>query len=164
LIIVPLASHHQRQAFDCGEESLNVFLRQFARQGLSKRISRTSVAVEDETAPQILGYHTTLVTTLKFEQLPAKISKAGIPALLLARLAVDVQQQGRGIGEFLLLDVLRRAVIISEQTGLYAVVLDALNERARKFYLRYGFEELVDDPLHLFLPIETILKLGLTLS
>ncbi|MBL8205076.1 MAG: GNAT family N-acetyltransferase [Blastocatellia bacterium] len=80
---------------------------------------------------------------------------------MLARLAVDVNQQGRGIGEFLLLDVLRRAVIISEQTGLYAVVLDALNERARKFYLQYGFEELVDDPLHLFLPIETILKLGL---
>ncbi|MEO6725170.1 MAG: GNAT family N-acetyltransferase, partial [Blastocatellia bacterium] len=60
------------------------------------------------------------------------------------------------------LDVLQRAVIISEQTGLYGVVLDALNERARKFYLRYGFMELVDDSFHLFIPIETILKLGLT--
>ena len=85
-----------------------------------------------------------------------------MPVILLARLAVDVNQQRQGVGEFLLLDVLRRAIIISEQTGLYAVVLDALNERTRKFYLRYGFTELVDDPFHLFIPIETILKLGLT--
>ena len=82
--------------------------------------------------------------------------------MLLARLAVDLDQQGQGVGEFLLLDVLRRAVVISEQTGLYGVVLDALNERAKKFYLSYGFAELIDDPFHLFIAIETILNLGLT--
>lgn len=90
------------------------------------------------------------------------MTKSRIPALLLARLAVDSQSQRQGIGEFLLLDVLKRAVIISEQTGLYAVVLDALTERAKSFYLSYGFKELLDDPLHLYLPIGTILELGLT--
>lgn len=95
------------------------------------------------------------------EQLPVRLSKAGIPALLQARLAVDVSQQGQGIGEALLFDVLRRAIAISEQTGLYGDVLDALNERAKKFYSGYGFLQLLDDPLHLFLPLETIHKSGL---
>src|SRR5262249_17448232 len=90
-----------------------------------------------------------------------KISKSRIPALLLARLAVDQRFQGQGIGEFLLLDVLRRAVVISEQTGLHAVVLDALTDRAKDFYLRYGFSELLDDPYHLYIPISTIIDLGL---
>ena len=57
--------------------------------------------------------------------------------------------------------MLRRAVVISEQTGLHAVVLDALTDRAKDFYLRYGFSELLDDPYHLYIPISTIIDLGL---
>lgn len=163
MIILPLSPHHDRQGFDCGETPLNLFLQQHARQSAGKRISRTFVAVADEQSPEILGYHTTLVTTLEVAHVPGRISKAAIPALLLARLAVDTRSQGQRLGEFLLLDVLRRAVIISEQTGLYAVVLDALTDRAKSFYLRYGFRELIDDPLHLYLPVGTILELGLTL-
>ncbi|MGH9851699.1 MAG: GNAT family N-acetyltransferase [Blastocatellia bacterium] len=136
MIIAPLSPHHDRKSFDCGEPSLNQYLQQQARQGAVKRISRTFVAVEDEAAPTILGYHATLVTILEVTQIPAKVSKSRIPALLLARLAVDQRFQGQGIGEFLLLDVLRRAVVISEQTGLHAVVLDALTDRAKDFYLR----------------------------
>jgi GNAT superfamily N-acetyltransferase len=83
---------------------------------------------------------------------------------LLARVAVDRRFQGQGVGELLLFDVLGRAVVISEQTGLYAVVLDALTESAKTFYLRYGFRELLDDPFHLYLPIGTIIELGLTRS
>ena len=162
MILLPLNSTHNRKGFDCGEPSLNEFLQRIARQSAAKRISRTVVAIEDVASVDILGYHTTLVTALKVEHLPEKLSKTGIPSFLLARLAVDLRQQGKGIGEFLLLDVLRRAVIISEQTGLYAVVLDALNERAKKFYLGYGFKELLDDPFHLYLPIETIIQSGMT--
>jgi GNAT superfamily N-acetyltransferase len=161
LIIAPLSPHHDRKSFDCGEPSLNQYLQQQARQGVAKRVSRTFVVVEDEEAPTILGYHTTLVTILEVTQIPAKVSKSRIPALLLARLAVDQQHQRQGIGEFLLLDVLRRAVVISEQTGLHAVVLDALTDRAKDFYLRYGFSELLDDPYHLYIPIGTIIELGL---
>lgn len=164
MIILPLSSHHDRKAFDCGEPPLNQYLQQQARQSAEKRLSRTFVAVAGEQSPTVLGYHATLVTTLEVNQVPAKLTKAGIPALLLARLAVDRKSQGQGIGAFLLLDVLKRAVIIPEQTGLYAVVLDALTERAKSFYLSYGFKELLDDPLHLYLPIGTILELGLTQS
>lgn len=161
MILVLLSSHHDRKGFNCGEPSLNQYLQQHARQSAAKRISRTFAAVEDEKTPTILGYHTTLVTILEVSQIPAKISKSRIPALLLARLAVDQRFQGQGIGEFLLLDVLRRAVVISEQTGLHAVVLDALTDRAKDFYLRYGFSELLDDPYHLYIPISTIIDLGL---
>ncbi|MBO0862227.1 MAG: GNAT family N-acetyltransferase [Chloracidobacterium sp.] len=161
MIIVLLSSHHDRKAFNCGEPSLNKYLQQQARQSAAKRVSRTFVAVDDEKTSTILGYHTTLVSILEASQIPSKISKSRIPALLLARLAVDQQFQGQGIGEFLLLDVLRRAVVISEQTGLYAVVLDALTDRAKNFYLRYGFSELLDDPYHLYIPIGTIVDLGL---
>ena len=158
MIILPLNSTHNRKSFNCGEPALNEFLQRYARQSAAKRISRTAVAVANEAATEILGYHTTLVTTLKIDHVPAKLSKTGIPSFLLARLAVDIRQQGKGIGEFLLLVVFCRAVLIAEQTGLYAVVLDALNDRAKIFYLSYGFQELLDDPLHLYLPVETIIQ------
>ena len=158
MIILPLNNSHDRKSFDCGEPSLNEFLQRYARQSAAKRISKTAVAVAHETATEIFGYHTTLVTTIKIEHIPVKLGKTGIPSYLLARLAVDLNQQGKGIGEDLLYDVFRRAVLIAEQTGLYAVVLDALNDRAKKFYLSYGFQELLDDPLHLYLPVETIVQ------
>lgn len=164
MIVVPLSPQHDRKAFDCGEPSLNQYLQQQARQSAERRISRTFVAVSAPDSLAILGYHTTLVTTLEVTQVPAKLGKARIPALLLARVAVDRQFQGQGVGELLLFDVLGRAVVISEQTGLYAVVLDALTETAKNFYLRYGFKELLDDPFHLYLPIGTIIELGLTQS
>ena len=162
MIITPLSTLHDRKNFDCGEPSLNQYLQQQAKQSAEKRISRTFVAVESSNSSTILGYHTTLVTTLKVEQVPGKVSKAKIPALLLARLAVNRHYQQQGVGGFLLLDVLKRAVIISEQTGLYAVVLDALTESAKNFYSHFGFKELLDNPLHLYLPINTLIELGLT--
>lgn len=162
MIILSLASHHDRTNFDCGDSSLNQFLRQQARQGAEKRVTKTFVAAEDAGASAILGYHTTLVDHLLPAQMPGKLTKGKIPTLLLARLAVANNCQRQGIGEFLLVDVLRRAVIISEQTGLYAVVLDALNDHAKRFYLHYGIKELLDDPFHLYLPIGTILDFGLT--
>ncbi len=146
MIIVPLTALNDRNAFDCGEPSLNQHLQQQARQSAEKRISSTFVAATPHGSTAIIGHHTTLVTTLEVTQVPAKVSKARIPALLLARLAVDRKFQGQGAGEFLLLDVLRRADVISGQTGLYAIVLDALTDNAKRFYLRYGFRELLDNP------------------
>src|SRR5207247_10589711 len=120
-------------------------LHQHALQSAERRISRSFVAVTTPDSTTILGYHTTLVTTLEVTEVPAKLGKARIPALLLARVAVDRQFQRQGVGELLLFDVLGRAVVISEQTGLYAVVLDALTETAKDFYRRYGFKELLDE-------------------
>lgn len=164
MIIVPLTSQYDRRSFDCGQPPLNEFLQKQARKHAERRVSKTFVLVEEETSTEILGYHTTLVSHLTYDLLPRTLTKGFIPALFLARLAVHHNRQKQGLGDVLMVDVLRRALIISEQTGLYAVVLDAMNEGAKRFYLRYGFKALLDDPLHLYLPIDTILEFGLTES
>jgi ribosomal protein S18 acetylase RimI-like enzyme len=76
-------------------------------------------------------------------------------------LAIDLKSQGKGLGELLLVDALERVVQASEQLGIYAVEVRALNENARRFYLKYGFTALLDDELHLYLPMKTIRKLRL---
>jgi ribosomal protein S18 acetylase RimI-like enzyme len=79
----------------------------------------------------------------------------------LGRLAIDNGAKGQGLGKALLIDALRRIENISEQLGIYAVEVYALNDPAKKFYLRFGFSELADDRFHLYLSIKTIRKLFL---
>jgi GNAT superfamily N-acetyltransferase len=79
-----------------------------------------------------------------------------VPVVLLARLAVDASAQGKGLGEGLLLDALQRALDLSAGLGVHAVEVDALDESAAAFYRKYGFTPLLDDPLHLYLPLTTV--------
>lgn len=79
----------------------------------------------------------------------------------IGRLAVDNGASGRGVGETLLIHALRSAQQVSEIVGLYAVVVDALNQQAKNFYIKYGFNELSDDHLHPYLPMKTIKQLKL---
>ena len=92
------------------------------------------------------------------KKLPPRIP---IPVVLLGRLAVDNSQKGRGLGKLLLLHALWRSQQVSKEAGVYAVEVDALHEEAARFYARYGFQALLDDPLHLYLPMKTIETLGL---
>lgn len=159
-IIEPLSSRHNRAAFDCGEESLNDYLRRFARQNDARHLGRTFVAVfEGQT--RIEGYYTLSSGAVAFDTVPEKLPRYPVPVVHLGRLAVDRAAQGQGIGEFLLLDALKRAALLSDQLGIYAVEVYALHDRARAFYLRYGFTSLADDPLHLYLPTKKIQELGL---
>ena len=80
----------------------------------------------------------------------------------LGRLAVDLRSQGKGLGELLLIDALKRVTLAAEQLGIYAVEVRALNDSARRFYLKYGFTPLLDDELHLYLSMKTIRKLRLS--
>jgi predicted GNAT family N-acyltransferase len=89
----------------------------------------------------------------------AGLPRAQVPAALLGRLAVDVRQQRRGLGEFLLIDALRRISIAAAHVAAHAVVLDAIDDDAKRFYERYGFLELTDNPLHLFLPMASVRQL-----
>ena len=83
-----------------------------------------------------------------------------MPAAVLGRLAIDRAYRGHGLGEFLLLDALHRVERASAAIAVYAVVVDAKNERARAFYERYGFRAFTGVPRRLFLPLETFRKLG----
>jgi ribosomal protein S18 acetylase RimI-like enzyme len=84
-----------------------------------------------------------------------------VPVAHLGRLAVDRSAQGQGLGEHLLLDALWRIGRVERELGIHAVEVVAIDERARRFYVKYGFTELRDDPHHLFMAMKTVRKLGL---
>ncbi len=159
-IIEPLNTSHDREAFDCSELSLNDFLKRFARQNDEKGLGRTFVAVEAGN-PKIKGYYTLSTGSLKFDNVPEKLSRYPIPVAHLGRLAVDVSARGQGLGEYLLLDALARIAVIAGLIGIYAIEVYALSEQAKNFYLKYGFKPLLDDTLHLYLPMKAVRKLKL---
>ena len=156
--IVPLARHHDRSRFDCGVPELNSFLKATARQHSDKGISRTFV-LSDQEKP-ILGYFTLTLCEVRMEHLPATYAKKypqhGLPAVRLARLAVSRKYQRKGYGGLLLAEAIHRTVLIAEQAGLIGLFVDAKDERAYKFYERYGFVSLPGHVLQLFLPLETL--------
>ena len=160
MLIERLKTDHDRQAFDCGEPSLNDYLRRFARQNDEKGLGRTFVAVEPGSM-DILGYYTLSSGGVRFDAVPVKLPRYPVPVAHLARLAVDLKHRGKRIGETLLIDALARAARASDQLGIHAVEVIALDEAAKAFYLKYGFTPLLDVPLHLYLPMKTIRKLNL---
>lgn len=157
-IIEPLMASHSREWFDCGEESLNNFLKRFARQNDEKGLGRTYVAVK-VGEPRIYGYYTISSGALSFETIPEKLPRYPIPVVHLGRLAVDESAKGQRLGKALLADALKRAVSIADQLGIYAVEVYAMTENAREFYLKFGFAALQDDRLHLYLTVKKIRKL-----
>ncbi|MGH9846286.1 MAG: GNAT family N-acetyltransferase [Blastocatellia bacterium] len=156
--IEPLSADHQRGEFDCGEESLNRYLLQFASQHQRKNIGRIYVA----TAPddrRVVGYYTLANGAVTFQSVPRSKGlprEYPIPVILLARLAMDRSMQGKGLGAVLVFDALKRAAEVAEISAAYAVIVDALNEKAKAFYQHYHFEESLDDPMRLFLPMHDI--------
>lgn len=157
--ITPLTKTHNRNNFDCGEESLNEFLKKFARQNDKRGLGKTFVLTE-ENQNEILGYYTLSSGSVTFEEVPENLPRYPIPVAHIGRLAVDKNKKGERLGELLLVDALKRISRISTQMGVYAVEVYALNDSARNFYLKYGFSELLDDRLHLYLPIKTIQNLN----
>jgi predicted GNAT family N-acyltransferase len=155
-----LQKKHNRTKFDCGNEELNQYLRKYAKQNDQKGISKTYVATKPPSSPTIDGYYTISTSTITFTSLPEDIARKlpnyPIPAILIGRLAVDLNCQGEGLGEELLVNALNRIVQISEEVGIYAVRVDAIDERAKQFYLKYEFISFVDQPLSLFLALKTI--------
>lgn len=163
-VIEKLDGRHDRTAFDCGQPLLNDWFRLRAGQYEKKDLARTYVAVRPGEVV-VLGYYAISTHRVSYEALPAEqakgLPKIDVPVVLLGRLAVDRAAQGQGLGAFLLLDALRRAQHIADSVGIRAVEVDAIDEAARQFYLKFGFTLLTDDPNHLFLPMHVIRKLGL---
>jgi len=162
--IVRLDASHDRSSFDCGNQMLNEWLASHAGQYERRDLSRVYVAIRPGEST-IRGYYAISMHRVVFDDMPAAESKGlpriDIPVLLIGRLAVDTSIQRQGLGSLLLVDVLRRALRISEQVGIRAVEVDAIDETAQAFYLRFGFHSLLDDPKHLFMPLREIRKLKL---
>jgi GNAT superfamily N-acetyltransferase len=161
----PLAAHHDRAGFDCGETSLNIFLQQRARQNAERNLGVTHVAVADPGATKILGYYTLLVRSIERDDFASakKLPPGEIGVALLARLAVSQHAQGQGLGTQMLLRAIMQTERAARDLGIHALVVHALDDRAKVWYLGldFGFELLTNNPLHLCLAIGKIRQLGL---
>lgn len=165
--IEPLGAQHDREAFTCGKEPLDRYLRQQARQDASRYASAPFVAVEareDVTGRRVHGYYTLAAFGMDPGELPEAVARKLpryqlLPATLLGRLAVDQRQRGIGLGGALLLDALHRAYRQSSQIGSVAVIVDAIDDDARRFYRHFNFNELPNRTDRLYLPMKTIVSL-----
>lgn len=163
-IVERLGKQHNRSGFDCGVQSLDEFLKSRATQFEKRDLGRTFVALAPHNLKDVLGYYTLASGAVSFDTIPAE-EKSGlprkipIPVLHLGRLAVTKSAQGLGLGSFLLVDALRRGLIHGSSIAMRAVEVVAINEDARRFYLKYGFVELVDERMHLYLSMKKVATL-----
>ena len=149
---------HSRQRFSCEVESLQQYFRTQAAQDLKKRVAAVFVLAEGDT---VLGYYTLSNYSIEAGELPPEIARQfpnypKLPATLIGRLARDENYRGQGIGEMLLVDALERCLESTSTSGAIAIVVEAENEKARNFYLEFGFTQFPDHQDKLFMPMRTI--------
>ena len=153
----PIAKRHDRAAFDCGEADLNLYLRKFARQNHESGGAKCFVAAPCDAPARILAFYTLSPASLDYARTPALAKKGlaryDVPVFRLGRLAVDRMAQGRGLGGALLLRAAHRCLRVAEDVGGVALLIDAKNERAARWYESYGALALDDAPLCLVLPL-----------
>jgi GNAT superfamily N-acetyltransferase len=152
----PLAADHRTEGFSCGEASLDEWLRRRALVNQTTGASRTFVVTDDQG--QVLAYYALAAGAVSHQESPGSIRRnmpEPIPVMVLARLAVDQRLQGRQVGGALLKDALRRAAAVAQNVGVRALLVHALNEDARQFYIHYGFVASPVNPMTLMLALHT---------
>ncbi len=146
-----LNREHKVETFDCGQAELNEWMRRYALQNASSGSAQTYVGLVEDV---VIGYYSLTVGHVEFGEAPERLRKGlarhPVPVMLLARLAVDKEWQGRGIGKALLKDAIRRTMQVAEIAGVRALVVHAKDDEARSFYERFDFAASLSDPLHLF--------------
>ena len=156
-----LTKHHHRAAFSCHEPSLDSYIKEQAGQDQKRHVAAVFVLPDEDQ--YIKGFYTLSAAGIPSDDLPESIlnklpKHPTQPATLLGRLAIDQAHQGQGLGELLLVDALFRSYTLAQQIGSIAVIVDPLNEQAKKFYEKYGFIELPEKQRQ-FLPMKTIKQL-----
>jgi len=160
LVIEPLGRQHDRTAFDCGIDALNRYIREHAGQDSAKKIAATFVLTGNRPSA-ISGYYSLSSTSINVGELPETAAKKLpryplMPATFIGRLAVDRNYRGKGCGELLLADALKRSLVSTRQIGSVAVVVDAIDDRAKGFYGHFQFVPLEGFSHRLFLPMKAI--------
>jgi len=156
----PISKAHDRKAFDCGQDALNAFLHHHARKGHVQGGAKTFVAVNSANNKQILGFYSIAPACIAFKQTPElvrrRLARHDVPVFRLARLAVDRSVQGCGLGGQLLLSAGRRCLRVASEVGGVALLIDAKNQSIARWYEGYGAVALLDHPLSLLLPFNTL--------
>jgi len=158
-----LGPTHDRMAFACGNDALDRYVQQQASQDVRRGLAVVYVLIDTATNV-IAGYYTLSATSLDLAELtPAVVKRLprypSLPATLLGRLARDSRFRGRGAGEALMLDALKRSLEAARHVASFAVVVDAIDDGARGFYERFDFSRSPHQEYRLFLPMATIDKL-----
>jgi predicted N-acetyltransferase YhbS len=158
-VIETLTPKHDRVSFTCGNERLDRYFKQQAAQDIRRRLATCFVIVESKTGA-VAGYYTLTATNILLRDLPEEIAArlprhATIPAVLLGRLAVATVFQGRKLGAALLADAIERSARADIAT--FAIVVDPIDESARRFYRKHSFIELPHPERQMFIPIASAL-------
>jgi GNAT superfamily N-acetyltransferase len=154
IAIERLGKAHDRAAFNCGHPSLDDWFRHRASQDERRNVARVFVAVDDMLG--VVGFYSLSSFTLSLESLPDEIGRKlprydAIPAALIGRLARDERVYGQGVGELLLADAIRRILGAGKTLAIFAIVVEAKDENAVRFYRGYGFRAFPLQPDRLFL-------------
>jgi predicted N-acetyltransferase YhbS len=156
----PLAKGHDLASFDCEADSLNVYLRKYAYLNHQNRSARTYLAVRGD---RVVGYYTLAAGSVGREETPPRIAQGlgqyPVPVILLARLAVEISEKGKGLGRALLKDAILRAAQASDIIGSRAILTHAKDEHAKTFYSKFGFEPSPVNEFHLYLLMKDIKRI-----
>ena len=153
--IEPLGKHH-RAEFSCGVTALDDWFHLRAGQDENRNVARVFVAIDDQR--RIVGFYSLSSFTLTIADLPLEYAKHLprydlIPAALIGRLARDQRVRGEGVGDLLLADAVRRVIGASRSLAVFAIVVEATDEKAAAFYSDFGFAPIPSRPLRLFMPV-----------
>jgi GNAT superfamily N-acetyltransferase len=154
IAIEPLGKHHDRAAFTCGQTELDDWFRHRASQDERRNLARVFFATD--TVLGMVGFYSLSLFTLAVTDLPDDIARElprynAIPAALIGRLAQDERARGRGVGESLLADAIRRILGAGKILAVFAIVVDAKDMRAAAFCEGFGFRPFPLHPSRLFL-------------
>jgi GNAT superfamily N-acetyltransferase len=156
----PISKLHEREAFDCGDAHLNEFLRRHARQSHERGGAKTFIAAPKGDERHVLGFYSLSPASIDHARTPALARKGlaryEVPVFRLGRLAVDLGMQGQGLGGQLLLAAGRRCIQAAAEVGGVALLIDAKDNQVARWYRNHGALPLLDAPLSLVLPLETI--------
>jgi predicted N-acetyltransferase YhbS len=150
----PLAPHHELDAFECGVATLDEWLKRRARRNETDGASRTFVLC---VGPQVIGYYSLAAGSVLHTAATGKVRRNmpdPVPALLLARLAVDRAWHGKGLGADLLSDAVSRAIGAAETIGVRAILVHAISDGAKAFYEKHGFRSSPIEPMTLMVTID----------
>jgi ribosomal protein S18 acetylase RimI-like enzyme len=158
ITIEPLGKQHDREAFSCGQPDLDDWFRHRASQDQKRNVARVFVAVDSGLA--VMGFYSLSSFTLSIDDLPEGLAHKlprydTIPAALIGRLARDQRTRGQGLGELLLADAINRILGAGRSIAVFAIVVDAKDDRAVAFYRGFGFLPFPLRPRRLFLPTAT---------
>lgn len=151
-------TRHDRKRFNCGAAPLNNYLKVMASQQAKKDNTRTFVLEDDSDNSFIIGFYTLTMTPVDLTALPEKLQRKHhslTSAGFIARLAIDERYKGKGFGEWLLVDALRKLLVASDTVAFSVIIVDA-KDGAKNFYERYGFQTFKNTENKLFITIADV--------